>query len=122
MTDVSREMLAAYAHEDPLESGKQWGMIQNQNVKVYINQSTGLALYMRTIAEIHHSGEQEHDRRRHQRHRPKHLPTRQYPQNVLYRMILLNPNPPSQLTLSRNNRRREEAASHHRNLQQNQPH
>ncbi|ODM19489.1 hypothetical protein SI65_04473 [Aspergillus cristatus] len=33
LTDVSRETLAAHAHEDPLESGKQWGMIQNQNVK-----------------------------------------------------------------------------------------
>lgn len=35
LTDVSREMLATYAHEDPLEYGKQWGMIQNKNVKVY---------------------------------------------------------------------------------------
>lgn len=34
MTDVSREMLAASAHEDPLELGKQCGMIQNKNVKV----------------------------------------------------------------------------------------
>jgi len=42
LTDVSRETLAAHAHEDPLEYGKQWGMIQNQNVKVYFNQSTGL--------------------------------------------------------------------------------
>ncbi|OJJ88456.1 uncharacterized protein ASPGLDRAFT_54511 [Aspergillus glaucus CBS 516.65] len=33
LTDVSHETLAAYAHEDPLEFGKQWGMIQNQNVK-----------------------------------------------------------------------------------------
>lgn len=34
MTDVSREMLAASAHEDPLELGKQCGMIENKNVKV----------------------------------------------------------------------------------------
>lgn len=34
LTDVHREMLAAHAHEDPLEYGKQWGMIQNKNVKV----------------------------------------------------------------------------------------
>ncbi|GAQ06112.1 hypothetical protein ALT_3433 [Aspergillus lentulus] len=33
LTDVHREMLAAHAHEDPLEYGKQWGMIQNKNVK-----------------------------------------------------------------------------------------
>lgn len=36
LTDVSREMQAAYAHEDPLEYGTQWGMIQNKNVKVCI--------------------------------------------------------------------------------------
>lgn len=35
LTDVSREMLAAYAHEDPLEYGKQSRMILNKNVKVY---------------------------------------------------------------------------------------
>jgi DNA polymerase delta subunit 3 len=34
LTDVHREMLAAHAHEDPLEYGKHWGMIQNKNVKV----------------------------------------------------------------------------------------
>lgn len=34
LTDVRREMLAAHAHEDPLEYGKQWGMIQNKDVKV----------------------------------------------------------------------------------------
>ncbi|PLB51212.1 hypothetical protein P170DRAFT_355306 [Aspergillus steynii IBT 23096] len=33
LTDVSREMIKNHAHEDPLEFGKQWGMIQNQNVK-----------------------------------------------------------------------------------------
>jgi hypothetical protein len=36
LTDVHREMLAAHAHEDPLEYGKQWGMIQNKNVKVTV--------------------------------------------------------------------------------------
>lgn len=34
MTDVCREFAAANLQEDPLESGKQWGMIQNRNVKV----------------------------------------------------------------------------------------
>lgn len=34
LTDVSREIAATYAHEDPLELGKQWGMIQNSHVKV----------------------------------------------------------------------------------------
>ncbi|KAL4733264.1 DNA polymerase subunit Cdc27 [Aspergillus similis] len=33
LTDVSREMLVNHAQEDPLEYGKQWGMIQNKNVK-----------------------------------------------------------------------------------------
>ncbi|KAL4939299.1 DNA polymerase subunit Cdc27 [Aspergillus oleicola] len=33
LTDVSREMLVNHAQEDPLEYGKQWGMIQNANVK-----------------------------------------------------------------------------------------
>ncbi|KAJ0419042.1 DNA polymerase subunit Cdc27 [Aspergillus carlsbadensis] len=33
LTDVAREMLVAHAKEDPLEYGKQWGMIQNKNVK-----------------------------------------------------------------------------------------
>lgn len=39
LTDVSREMLATYAHEDPLEYGKEWGMIQNKNVKVHLSGS-----------------------------------------------------------------------------------
>ena len=34
LTDVNREMLVNHAQEDPLEYGKQWGMIQNANVKV----------------------------------------------------------------------------------------
>lgn len=38
LTDVSREMLANHAQEDPLEYGKQWGMIQNTNVKVWTSQ------------------------------------------------------------------------------------
>ncbi|KAL4931941.1 uncharacterized protein BDV17DRAFT_280014 [Aspergillus undulatus] len=33
LTDVGREMLVNHAQEDPLEYGKQWGMIQNANVK-----------------------------------------------------------------------------------------
>lgn len=33
LVDVSREILASFGSEDPLELGKQWGMIQNQNVK-----------------------------------------------------------------------------------------
>ncbi|KAF7596732.1 hypothetical protein BBP40_000160 [Aspergillus hancockii] len=33
LTDVSREMVSNHANEDPLEYGKQWGMIQNNNVK-----------------------------------------------------------------------------------------
>ncbi|KAB8077039.1 hypothetical protein BDV29DRAFT_168990 [Aspergillus leporis] len=33
LTDVSREMVSIHANEDPLEYGKQWGMIQNKNVK-----------------------------------------------------------------------------------------
>jgi DNA polymerase delta subunit 3 len=33
LVDVSREILASFGNEDPLELGKQWGMIQNQNVK-----------------------------------------------------------------------------------------
>ncbi|KAF9892459.1 hypothetical protein FE257_001568 [Aspergillus nanangensis] len=33
LTDVSREIASTYAQEDPLECGKQWGMIQNKNVK-----------------------------------------------------------------------------------------
>lgn len=36
LIDVNRELLTAYAHEDPLEYGKQLGMIQNQNVKVIL--------------------------------------------------------------------------------------
>lgn len=34
LTDVARETVTDHAHEDPLEYGKQWGMIQNSNVKV----------------------------------------------------------------------------------------
>ncbi|KAL4787997.1 DNA polymerase subunit Cdc27 [Aspergillus varians] len=33
LTDACREMLVSHAQEDPLEYGKQWGMIQNTNVK-----------------------------------------------------------------------------------------
>lgn len=33
LVDISREILASFGSEDPLELGKQWGMIQNQNVK-----------------------------------------------------------------------------------------
>ncbi|KAL2864482.1 uncharacterized protein BJX67DRAFT_221133 [Aspergillus lucknowensis] len=33
LTDVGREMLVNHASEDPLQYGKQWGMIQNTNVK-----------------------------------------------------------------------------------------
>ncbi|KAJ5166032.1 hypothetical protein N7492_006328 [Penicillium capsulatum] len=33
LTDVCREAAAAYAQEDPLDCGNQWGMIQNLNVK-----------------------------------------------------------------------------------------
>ncbi|OGE55600.1 hypothetical protein PENARI_c004G11535 [Penicillium arizonense] len=33
LVDVSREIATKYAQEDPLECGKQWGMIQNRNVK-----------------------------------------------------------------------------------------
>lgn len=33
LVDVSREILASFGSEDPLELGKRWGMIQNQNVK-----------------------------------------------------------------------------------------
>ncbi|EED12848.1 conserved hypothetical protein [Talaromyces stipitatus ATCC 10500] len=33
LIDVSREILASFGSEDPLELGKQWGMIENQNVK-----------------------------------------------------------------------------------------
>jgi DNA polymerase delta subunit 3 len=34
LTDVGREMRVAYGHEDPLEYGKQCGIIQNKNVTV----------------------------------------------------------------------------------------
>jgi hypothetical protein len=34
LVDVVREIGTTYGHEDPLESGKQWGMIQNPYVKV----------------------------------------------------------------------------------------
>ncbi|RJE18611.1 hypothetical protein PHISCL_09056 [Aspergillus sclerotialis] len=33
LTDASREIVATYGNEDPLEFGKQWGMIQNGHVK-----------------------------------------------------------------------------------------
>ncbi|PKY05591.1 hypothetical protein P168DRAFT_325934 [Aspergillus campestris IBT 28561] len=33
LTEVARETVADHAHEDPLVYGKQWGMIQNSNVK-----------------------------------------------------------------------------------------
>ncbi|KAL1973055.1 hypothetical protein VTN31DRAFT_6597 [Thermomyces dupontii] len=33
LLDVGREITASYGHEDPLELGKVWGMIQNQNAK-----------------------------------------------------------------------------------------
>ncbi|KAJ5585024.1 uncharacterized protein N7459_004824 [Penicillium hispanicum] len=33
LTDVAREVVTSHAQEDPLECGKQWGMIQNRNVK-----------------------------------------------------------------------------------------
>jgi DNA polymerase delta subunit 3 len=36
LVDVSREIATKYAQEDPLECGKQWGMIQNRNVKVWL--------------------------------------------------------------------------------------
>lgn len=34
LIDASREIVATYGNEDPLEFGKQWGMIQNSHVKV----------------------------------------------------------------------------------------
>ncbi|EEA29052.1 hypothetical protein TMatcc_002583 [Talaromyces marneffei ATCC 18224] len=33
LVDVNREILSTFGSEDPLELGRQWGMIQNQNVK-----------------------------------------------------------------------------------------
>ncbi|KAJ5611089.1 hypothetical protein N7510_007808 [Penicillium lagena] len=33
LTDVSRETWSAHVHEDPLEFGKKWGMIQNTHVQ-----------------------------------------------------------------------------------------
>jgi DNA polymerase delta subunit 3 len=33
LSDVGREILSSYGHEDPLEHGKQWGLIQNEHVK-----------------------------------------------------------------------------------------
>jgi DNA polymerase delta subunit 3 len=35
LVDASREIASAHGQEDPLECGKQWGMIQNRNVKVF---------------------------------------------------------------------------------------
>lgn len=51
LTDVSREMLAAYAHEDPSECGGQWGMIQNKNVKVYLQSPTTLREPMLSVLQ-----------------------------------------------------------------------
>ena len=34
LVDASRESAITHAQDDPLECGKQWGMIQNRNVKV----------------------------------------------------------------------------------------
>lgn len=34
LTDVAREVATASVQDDPLECGKQWGMIQNRHVKV----------------------------------------------------------------------------------------
>jgi hypothetical protein len=36
LTDVCREVFTAHAQDDPLECGKDWGMIQNRNVKVKV--------------------------------------------------------------------------------------
>ncbi|KAJ5558437.1 hypothetical protein N7461_002409 [Penicillium sp. DV-2018c] len=33
LVDANREIASTHAQEDPLECGKQWGMIQNRNVK-----------------------------------------------------------------------------------------
>lgn len=33
LVDANREIASTYRQEDPLECGKQWGMIQNRNVK-----------------------------------------------------------------------------------------
>lgn len=33
LVDVSREILTSFGNEDPLELGKYWGMIQNENVR-----------------------------------------------------------------------------------------
>ena len=53
LTDVSREMLAASAHEDPLELGKQCGMIQNKNVKVCHHLSLQLPETLGTKTNFH---------------------------------------------------------------------
>lgn len=37
LTDVSREISIIHADQDPLEHGKQWGMVQNKYVKVRIS-------------------------------------------------------------------------------------
>lgn len=34
LVDANREIASTFAQEDPLECGKQWGMIQSRNVKV----------------------------------------------------------------------------------------
>lgn len=41
LVDVAKELATTHAQDDPLECGKQWGMIQNRRVKVYF---THLAL------------------------------------------------------------------------------
>lgn len=33
LVDANREIASKFAQEDPLECGKQWGMIQSRNVK-----------------------------------------------------------------------------------------
>ena len=34
LVDVNREIASTHGQEDPLECGKQWGMIQNRDVRV----------------------------------------------------------------------------------------
>lgn len=55
LTDVCREVATAYAQDDPLECGKDWGMIQNRNVKV------GFSLNSVILSKSHNgdSGERE---------------------------------------------------------------
>jgi DNA polymerase delta subunit 3 len=35
LLEVGREIVSSFGDEDPLELGKQWGMIQNEQVKVF---------------------------------------------------------------------------------------